>query len=579
MAFAIVPNGNQVASGLRRVSQMSNVIRDIPRTLLDLMQKLEQDPPKGIAMIRTTTGLIAAFMARSPDEITIQEIVERHEFFRPFLQERKYAENSIRTYINQLRILLNFADELGWAEAELESPWRELAAGVTRRSAVALIRHLAKSVREPGAISYLDFETWARDRVQAGLSSSETRRAKGELNHALAQAGYSALNRFSKFRYAIPMKDMPVDLKNQLASLLDWKQATFAADRSREFRHRPITAKLLRQIVCRVYGYAIEVRKAREIGTMQDLMTKEIVTGYVEWAINERRNSGLSMQTHMGILYAALRQFPAFSSMDTRWFPSLIDSLPVESESERKKRRSEKYVDYALLEQLPKMLAADRAKRKLNAKEDAEMAKRELMIRWLISLPWRQRNIRECRIGGRNPNIYKGQIAAFSEITKPRWVLEQEKRDPSAEFWQFQFSTEETKTGIAVHALLPHQLTGCLEEYLTKYRHLLLQSDDPGTLFFNGDGNPLTLVQVSELVGDLTLKYLGKRVTPHRFRDIVAFAWLLDHPQDFLTLSKLLWHSNINTTIKTYGSRFNESSGVTAMESWLDEREARTKSK
>jgi integrase len=578
MTFANVPNGTQNASELRRVSRMSNDLRDIPQTLHDLMLKLEKDPPKGIAMIRTTAGLIAAFMVRSPDQITIQEIAERREFFRPFLQERPYAENSIRTYINHLRILLNFADEVGWAGAELESPWRELAAGVDRRSTVALIRHLAKSVRDPGAISYQDFETWARERVQAGLSSSETRRAKGRLNYALAQAGYSALNRFSKFRFAIPMKDMPEGLKHHLASLLEWKQAAFAAGRSHESRHRPITANLLRQIVSRVYGYAIDVRKASEIGTMQDLMTKENVTGYVEWAINERRNSGLSMQTHMGLLHAALRQFPAFSSMDLSWFPPLIDSLPVESDSERKKRRSEKYVDYALLERLPKMIAADRAKQKLNAKDDAEMAKRELAIRWLISLPWRQRNLRECRVAGKSPNVYRGRILAFSEITRPRWVLEQEKRNPSAEFWQFQFSAEETKTGIAVHALLPRQLVGCLEEYLTKYRHLLLNGNDPGTLFVNGDGNPLSRLNASELVGDLTLQYLGKRVTPHRFRDIVAFAWLLDHPQDFLTLSKLLWHSNINTTINTYGSRFNESSGITAMEVWLDEREARAKS-
>ena len=56
-----------------------------------------------------------------------------------------------------------------------------------------------------------------------------------------------------------------------------------------------------------------------------------------------------------------------------------------------------------------------------------------------------------------------------------------------------------------------------------------------------------------------------------------AVVWLKEHPQDYLTLSKMLWHNNIKTTIGTYGSRYNESSGVTAMESWLDEREANSK--
>jgi len=66
-------------------------------------------------------------------------------------------------------------------------------------------------------------------------------------------------------------------------------------------------------------------------------------------------------------------------------------------------------------------------------------------------------------------------------------------------------------------------------------------------------------------------------VTPHLFRDIVAYTWLKAHSEDFLTLSKMLWHSNIKTTIDTYGGRFNESSGVCAMESWLDERETKSK--
>ena len=68
-------------------------------------------------------------------------------------------------------------------------------------------------------------------------------------------------------------------------------------------------------------------------------------------------------------------------------------------------------------------------------------------------------------------------------------------------------------------------------------------------------------------------------MTPHLFRDIFAYAWLKEHPQDYLTLSKILWHKNINITIDTYGGRFNESSGVCATEAWLEEREAGAKSK
>jgi integrase len=79
------------------------------------------------------------------------------------------------------------------------------------------------------------------------------------------------------------------------------------------------------------------------------------------------------------------------------------------------------------------------------------------------------------------------------------------------------------------------------------------------------------------MVSELTYRYAGRRTTPHRFRDIIAYTWLQEHPSDYLSLSKLLWHRNVNTTIQIYGARFNESSGVVAMESWLQERNGATK--
>jgi len=78
---------------------------------------------------------------------------------------------------------------------------------------------------------------------------------------------------------------------------------------------------------------------------------------------------------------------------------------------------------------------------------------------------------------------------------------------------------------------------------------------------------------VDKVIGHWTLQYGGVRTTPHLFRDAIAFKWLKEHPKDYLTLSKMLWHKNVQTTIQIYGARFNESSGVCAMEAWLDQRE------
>ena len=170
-------------------------------------------------------------------------------------------------------------------------------------------------------------------------------------------------------------------------------------------------------------------------------------------------------------------------------------------------------------EKIPDLIRAQRPKvAKKGAKKFALLVQEELMMRWLPVLPWRQRNIRECRIVGPNPNLFKGPVPEITTIDMPAWAVEERKKNPKAEFWQFHFEEEETKTGCIVDALLPRQLIGPLEEYLSTYRTHLLRGVDPGTLFLNHKGEPMTLKQVTELVAKNTLRYGGRRVTPHPFR-------------------------------------------------------------
>ncbi|MGO9269422.1 MAG: hypothetical protein ACLQOO_04050, partial [Terriglobia bacterium] len=52
----------------------------------------------------------------------------------------------------------------------------------------------------------------------------------------------------------------------------------------------------------------------------------------------------------------------------------------------------------------------------------------------------------------------------------------------------------------------------------------------------------------------------------------VAVAWLDRHPDDYLTISKLLWHQDLVTTLQVYGRNFDESHAVCRMEAWLKSR-------
>jgi integrase len=72
------------------------------------------------------------------------------------------------------------------------------------------------------------------------------------------------------------------------------------------------------------------------------------------------------------------------------------------------------------------------------------------------------------------------------------------------------------------------------------------------------------------LVSAMTLRHCGKKVTPHLFRHSLAFAWLKSHHGDYLTLSKILWHSGSEVTLNFYATRYNESCGATAMDGWSE---------
>ena len=71
------------------------------------------------------------------------------------------------------------------------------------------------------------------------------------------------------------------------------------------------------------------------------------------------------------------------------------------------------------------------------------------------------------------------------------------------------------------------------------------------------------------------MRYVGKGINPHLFRDILSLAWLEDHPEDFLTLSCHLWHSTralAPVTLGVYGRKLDESYAARRLEEWLLER-------
>ena len=210
----------------------------------------------------------------------------------------------------------------------------------------------------------------------------------------------------------------------------------------------------------------------------------------------------------------------------------------------------------------------------MSKKRQALIYQEMLIMSWLLTLPWRQRNVREMKLGPIEDggNLGKSRVPPLATLAKPGWVEEALRANPRAEFWQFYFRSEETKTHHTVHAFLPKQLVPLVEEFLEHYRPYLIRDHDPKTLFITSRGTAFTEDTLRNLVGQITLRYTGRRLNPHLLRDVFAVKWLEGHPEDYLTLSKILWHQDVNTTIRIYGRNFDESHGARRVEQWLEGR-------
>ncbi len=584
MGISNVLNGTLIAGDVHSPSEIDTAEFKAVSTVAELLDKLRENPPTEFAILKTTCARLVGFLGKGTDQMPIDLVNDAKDGFRAYLAERRYKENSIRTYVNHVTILLRHAEDCGWKPGEsVPEVWRSIMAYDTAANCPNALRHFARRSPDPASISSENVDEWADDAVKKGLNYRRMRNERTTFLRLLHKCG--CLQQMPVFLLqrkgrSVKLCDLPPEFRQELLDLLNWKQAELSMGRPKGSQIRPVTAKQIRTIVQQLYFFATRVAGRIGILSLAHLMDKELISSYLEWCVNERKVAGLGLQHEVRLLFASIRQYPAFRSLDVSWWRMLHDSIPIEPESERRRRKAMKYLEYETLESIPSQIRAHASQtRGLSAKETAREVMNELMMRWLLVLPWRQRNIRECRIGGQKPNLFRGKIPPFSEIDKPLWVRQEEERNPQALFWQFEFSPDETKTKRRVQALVPRPLIPLLEEYLRLHRPQLLTHSDPGTLFINEEGNALNSSQVADIVCALTLRNGGRRVTPHLFRDIVAFTWLKHHPKDYLTLSKILWHSNINTTINTYGSRFNESSGVCAMEEWLEDREKRSKLK
>jgi hypothetical protein len=335
----------------------------------------------------------------------------------------------------------------------------------------------------PDHFGAAELELCASDEVQRGHAYVSVCHVKRYLRRLMVQQklGSQALGpkpvSGERRLYGTPLSEMGQPLRKQVEELVGGTVAPPGYPKQRG-ETRPVTKEAIRNFLCRFVGYVTRVRGS-QISSLDQLLTRDLLQEFLGWCQDSRHIKASSLKCGLQRLHAAVKKYrhPPLAGKNFGWIGELMRALRQESPAQIRQRKAAKWVDYEVLEQIPaRIRARAEALRRPQDRQLATLRRDELIFTWLLILPWRSRNLRECRVGeeDQGANLFKCKLTPFSTVAKPDWVRQALRVNPHEKFWMFYFREHETKNGREVRSLLPQQLIPPLEEYLRDYRPALL---------------------------------------------------------------------------------------------------------
>lgn len=581
--FPTVPASSQAVLIMHDISpgQEHTAPTERVETLQDLLGVIENRERRHLyAMLRATAAHISMCCGRPPHLITLKELPSLRKTFSGYMWERHEKgdcmRNTARTNVNNFGILAQKAKQYGTSEpsSDVSKLWRGIRAAISREyGSLDIVRDAVEKGISPKDYSEQHLNSWCDKMAKSGRHPAYIRDRMKAFRKRILEAGLSGLLPKLSFNgrkqnYGVPLEKFPEPLRTQVTSVLAWKQAPYVRGRPNRYRCRPITVLGLKQLFCEIVGFA-KLVLSKLPQTLADLVCEEIISKFTEWRLQERGVDPLTVIDDLRMI-PPLGRHPLLKDHDFKWLREIVSDVPPHVTAKVKERKQRKFVRFEVLLKIPGQLL-NKASAATNIKKKAILTRDALLIGFLLILVWRQRNIRECRLGPSSAggNIFKEEIPPMSTMALPESVEKARRVNPNAAFWQFSFNSDGTKSKRSVRAVLPCQLVPILERYLL-IRQVLLGANgaDPGTLFLNNHGKPLTTGILRRHVVGVTSRHAGKCVNPHLFRDIHA-EWWLRSGRSLDALANNLWHRDPSFTREVYGGMYDESHGTRDIEDCL----------
>jgi len=526
-------------------------VKNLGQLLSVFEERMAKDKNR-ISMTRTAVRCaVRAFGARSASEIPASAFDRLPDVLAGYLKAEGSSKPKLRNYTSFVRRLIHWGEETGIVTLcdsyELSKNWRQTIDKCGQRLGRrwsfgwnSLGSWASSKDLEPNDLTSSDLVEFAQWLRTSGWHK-DWRRAYCSIRRMWKRASTAgmlpaldvpALPRKMP-SYHLPFREWPPQLQEEYKGYRDWATGQFVPGRPRTCKQREVTAKKTLSMFERIAGYFVKVKGIRKNDLNFDIFyDRDLVTDLLKWLSSERGLRGTSLFTIVVTLASIGLQYRKLSKESLVWLLELKEQL----RDSQPRDKSYKMVSLKDLRTVPERLRRERLALERDLKRGKEysirrwarMVRDEVAIRLLISRPLRSRNIREARLGR---NLFK-------------------TRDGR---WRMLFEGEETKVGNKLGFFLPRSLGPCLELYLEKARPILVEGKSSDFLLVSHTARPLNTTSLRELVKKHCMKYLGKPVTPHVIRDIVAYGILSENPGDYLKVKELLGHRSINTTLRIYG--------------------------
>jgi hypothetical protein len=335
----------------------------------------------------------------------------------------------------------------------------------------------------------------------------------------------------------LPYTQWPPDLQEAFTTFETWATTPVVPGRPAGLRKRMVTIEAYRTGFASYFGYLHYTAHLAPI--FDHLFDLGLVTAYVHWHVNDYHHRTTAfIRNFLKDLHALIRQYRPNEELCAKVL-ALKKTLPVPSPCYDK---TDAWVSLSTLDEIGRSLWPRKQPHEIRRDKDkqhpgmhsAVRAGIALMLQLWTRIPYRQRNMREMRLGD---NLHKdGQ---------GRWRL-------TFRGEQLKIASKRGQTN--VFALpFPPSLVPLLEDYLTLWRPIILAKvGHPDThVFLTQFGTPYTTSTLRRTTSKIIYSYTGRHWHPHAIRTVWATEWIQKTHGDFYIAAVML-NDRLETVIAKY---------------------------